>query len=184
MDNKNNLLIIFFLIVVLMLFIGSVSANDVENNNCSQISIVESNAVDMDVNPIVYQDVEQEDNSVGNFTQLKQDIANGDSIITLKKNYKMLSGETHVDLSRSNLIIDGEGHTLDASGLGNVFGFSGTNVTFKNITFINGYSVNGGVIGDFYGSGKNYTVIGCTFINNTATNCGGALYSQNNPYIS
>ena len=115
------------------------------------------------------------------FTTLAKDINNGGESVKLTRNYTMKEGETHVVISKSNILIDGQGHTLDADNRGNIFGVSGTNIIFKNITFINGLGVNGGAIGDFYGSGKNYTVIDCTFINNTATNCGGALYAQYSP---
>ena len=78
------------------------------------------------------------------------------------------------------LVGDGE-VILDANKKGNMFSVSAYNATFINLTFINGNSVNGGAIGDFYGGDKTYTVINCKFINNTATNCGGALYSRYNP---
>ena len=183
MKINNKLVIISLLIILLVLFTGCVNAGSIDDSSCAEITDAGSvDTSDLYENPVVYSDVENAGNPAGNFTELAQEVSNGGSLVTLSKNYTMLSGETHVDISRSNFVIDGQGHTLDANRLGNVFGVSGgTNVTFKNITFINGYSVNGGVIGDFYGSGKNYTVVGCTFINNTATNCGGVLYSQNNP---
>ncbi|MBR6023648.1 MAG: Ig-like domain repeat protein [Methanobrevibacter sp.] len=66
-----------------------------------------------------------------------------------------------------NAIIDGEGNLLfEIYGLEN-------NVTFTNITFKNGYNVNGGAIRDY---GYVLNITNCTFINNTASDMGGAVY--------
>ena len=179
--DKDKILFIFSLIFILMFFIGSVSANDAGSDVYQEIQDTDSNDLNFDENQVIGSDFEGDNNPTGNFTQLAQDINTGGSLIQLTRNYTMGDGETHVEISRNNIIIDGQGHTLNANGLGNIFGVTGTNITFKNIIFINGNSVNGGAIGDFYGSDKYYTVIGCTFINNTVSNCGGALYSNKNP---
>ena len=124
-------------------------------------------------------------NNILSFTDLKNIISGKTNV---KLDYDFVYSPDYdagyaggISLNTNNLFIDGQGHTIDGVGLAKMFSVSGNNVTFYNITFINGYSVNGGAIGDFYGSGKYYTVISCNFRDNTATNCGGALYSNNNP---
>ena len=164
--------LIVLIILCIGMFISTVSAGEV--NETVEIEKIQVSGDAGSINETLSA-------GEGDFTQLTNDINNGGSSIKLTRDYIMRDGETHVEITKNNIEIDGQGHTLDANYGGNIFGVTGTDIVFKNITFIHGMSVNGGAIGDFYGSTKSYTVIGCTFINNTASNCGGALYSQNNP---
>ena len=63
-----------------------------------------------------------------------------------------------------NYVIDGQGHTIDGANSARFFMVSGTNVTLKNINFINGNSSLGGTV-HFSKSG---TIDNCTFSNNYA----------------
>ena len=169
---KKSILIIIMLLCLGML-ISTVSASEVNET-------VEIEALSVSGDMQFFNETLSADES--DFTTLASDINNGGSSIKLTKDYAMQAGETHVVITKSNIVIDGQGHTLNANTRGNIFGVTGSNIVFKNITFINGLGVNGGAIDDFYGDGKSYTVIDCTFINNTATNCGGALYAQYSPF--
>lgn len=113
----------------------------------------------------------------GNFTELSQLISNTDSSLELDKDYKHVSGDdvanTGIVISK-NMIINGNGHTIDASNLGRIFSVSGSNVILKNITLINGkFSGYGGAV---YVSGANFTLDNCKLEDNYA-NYGGAIYS-------
>ena len=79
-----------------------------------------------------------------------------------------------------NITIDGNGHTIDAMNQSRIFNviLNNINVIFKNTVFIKGNHDNGGAI-----TGKS-TSINCTFINNTATDYGGAIYGGSAEYCS
>ena len=69
------------------------------------------------------------------------------------------------------MTIDGQGHTLDANSKSNIFRISNSQVTLKNINFINSYSKDYSAV---YG---NCTVINCTFTDCICEKNGGALYN-------
>ena len=78
-----------------------------------------------------------------------------------------------IGIHRANLIIDGQGHIIDAKGLARIFNVTKANVTFQNIKFINAYSKNGGAL---HLTGNNVKIINCTFINCKADVEGGAVF--------
>lgn len=78
-----------------------------------------------------------------------------------------------IGIHRGNLIIDGQGHFIDANGLVRMFNVTKANVTFQNIKFINAYSKNGGAL---YLTGNDVKIINCTFINCKAAVEGGAVF--------
>lgn len=49
-------------------------------------------------------------------------------------------------LGDDDLLIDGDGHTIDAKGLSRVFEVTGKNITIRNFTFLNCRADNGGAI--------------------------------------
>ena len=86
-----------------------------------------------------------------------------------------------------DLIIDGQGHTLDGNGISRIFKvdneFDDYTLEVRNIVFVNGYYVNddeqkayvsGGAIYSFNEGGV--TAVNCTFINNHAKYYGGAMH--------
>ncbi|WP_462315202.1 Ig-like domain-containing protein [Methanobrevibacter sp.] len=107
------------------------------------------------------------------------DEAEDNSVINLTRNYTFLDG---VDLILEgividkNLTIDGKGFTIDASNKARIFDVKASNVTFKNINFVNAYSGYGSAIRLEMANAEpiEFNVINCTFINNTAA------YSANN----
>jgi len=84
-----------------------------------------------------------------------------------------------------DVVIDGQGHTIDCGGYNRVFQISRSgyqspiNLTFKNINFVNGYnSGNGGIIYGSFNSNcqdNSLTIINCTF-DNCQAKSGGAIY--------
>ncbi|KZX16302.1 putative outer membrane protein pmp12 precursor [Methanobrevibacter cuticularis] len=112
----------------------------------------------------------------------------GDTIFLTPGNY---AGSDNVGISiNKNVTIQGNGSTnqvfIDAQGSSNIFNIGvGLNVTFINITFINGkITGNGGAVSNIYND-TTMTFINCRFINNTASGSGilpqgGAIYSLGN----
>ena len=99
-----------------------------------------------------------------------------------------------IQLDVDNLVIDGNGHTIDAQGKSRIFNCTGKNITIKNITLKNG---SGGAIensgeltlieikflenasssgGAIHNHGK-LTIIKSKFLKNTAQNAGGAAFN-------
>ena len=85
-------------------------------------------------------------------------------------------------LDIDNLVIDGDGHTVDGGGKSRIFTVTGNNITIKNITFKNGQSYrnydsplnnNGGAIR--INHNKNIIIENCKFINNSSEEKGGAI---------
>ena len=114
---------------------------------------------------------------VADFTTLAKDINDGGESVKLPRNYTMKEGETHVVISKSNIIIDGQGHVLDAQSRSGIFYIANNanNITFKNLLFINSNSDNGAVL--YIGEAiSNLTIQNCSFKDNSATNNGGAIY--------
>jgi predicted outer membrane repeat protein len=119
----------------------------------------------------------------GSFADLNTKINGGSSTnIVLDKDYTYSSTDTIKDgiaISKNNIVIDGNGHKIDANGKSRIFNITGTTVTLKNIVFANGNHNNGGAIRDY---GDNLRIINCTFMDNTAKNYGGAVYSYPDSY--
>jgi len=92
--------------------------------------------------------------------------------ITINKNVRIVGKG-----STNNVIIDGRGQSQGIFTIGSI----NLNVSFINITFINGRNVNnGGAINNGW-SNTFMTFINCTFINNTAVaGWGGAIYNNGN----
>ena len=100
--------------------------------------------------------------------------------IELKKDYHgSYDGGRGIQINRENVIIDGQGHTINSTGENSrIFNILVGGITLKNIIFAGGSSDNGGAI---Y-TNKNLTIINCTFKNNQATgseNGGGAICAGN-----
>ena len=106
----------------------------------------------------------------------KIDRASSGDTVYLENNYSCEDSWTwdRINIGKSNLVIDGQGHTIDAKQKTRIFAvYRAENVTIKNIKFINAkYETSGGAIAwDYsdYGS-----VSGCSFVNCSAG--GGAIY--------
>lgn len=100
----------------------------------------------------------------------------GDTISLQPETYNKTGNDTSITISK-NIILQGNGSTdsviIDAKGLSRIFTIANnTNVTFINITFINGYnSASGGaILNNFINTSM--TFVNCTFANNVAVNNG------------
>ncbi len=110
---------------------------------------------------------------IGNFTKLKNDIENSqESVIKLEHNYKYNSNTDSeltngVEITKS-ITIDGQGCTIDANGLKNIFYLNDNTkeLVLKNIKFVNAVRSEGAAV---YAKAKKVTVINCSFIGNDAS---------------
>lgn len=108
---------------------------------------------------------------------LIMDAADG-STLFLDKDY-IFSGpfkdDTSIGISiDKEIIIDGQGHTIDANNYCTIFAIDRPGITLKNIIFRNGHvsdDWSGGAIG---GGNPDLCVVNCTFENNIATDTDNA----------
>ena len=94
-------------------------------------------------------------------------------MLVLDKDYRYIDGDNKGILISKAITIDGQGHSIDGSGLSRIFKIASDNVCLKNIVFKNGIAfgkyftildVGGGAI---YWNGTGGSVINCTFLNNS-----------------
>ena len=80
---------------------------------------------------------------------------------------------TGILIDKSDIVINGNGHTIDGSNQSRIFNITGKNVTITNLNFVNGNSNSndGGAI--FNNKNNTLTISNCTFNANTAGNGGG-----------
>ena len=95
----------------------------------------------------------------------KKDIIYLSDDVVLKDLTERSNFREGIKISSDNIVIDGNGHTIDAKGKIRIFNISGNNITLKNINFKNGSTKKfGGAIRN-KGCCK---IIDCTFENNFA----------------
>lgn len=97
-----------------------------------------------------------------------------DSVVTLNEDIRL--GKT-VTIKKDNLIIDGNGHTIDGNGKNRIFHVKSKNLVLKNIIFKNAKAPEGifaepkGYGGAINNEGQ-LEIIDCEFMNNFAKNDG------------
>ena len=162
-------------ILCILLTVSSACASDVSDNVTDEISASEDiPEIELDDNNDV---IGETDN--GTFTALQEKISAGyGSTITLENDYQnndsfVSSGIKITD----NITIDGQYHKIDAKNNGSIFHITGSNVTLKNIIFVNARYENAG--GAIYSVAKYLEISNCSFINNTVADnfIGGAVYT-------
>ena len=96
--------------------------------------------------------------------------------------------EGGIELDIDDLVIDGNGKTIDGGGKSRIFIISGKNITLKNITFKNGKCFsneihninnnggnnNGGAL-RVYSTAEGLSISRCKFMNNSTNENGGAI---------
>ena len=111
----------------------------------------------------------------GSSTALRYKIQNSPGpVIKLENNYTI--GDSDIDIERSDIVIDGQGHTIDGQEKSVILNVVGSNVTIKNITFIN--TNNYMHISTIYWNGAGGSVCDCSFVNChlSGSSSGGAIY--------
>ena len=159
------------LITLIIMSIGCVNA--IDTDSVDKISLEEIDSSTVGIN----------DNS-GSFNDLQNEIDNcQNNELKLKKNYTNSNGD-HVDgikITKDNIIIDGQGHTINGTGKSRIMHITGNNITLKSINFVNGFSnENGGAI---LCNGSNIKILYCNFVNNKASFAGAIMLDNTNGYI-
>ncbi len=143
-----------------------------------------TNEVDSQIELNIINDIKQsgaqeiiKGRNVGTFTDLKNNIATEyGSEIKLEEDYEYEGGlDTDWIKIEQSIIIDGQGHKIDAKGKTGIFWIASkaNNVILKNISFVNGKTnIDAGAI---YWEGDDGLISDCIFENNSADDSGGAI---------
>ena len=91
------------------------------------------------------------DNNINNFTQLNKLIKNNEKEIVLNENiifekYEEYESIRKIRIAGNDIVIDGNGHTIDAQNKTRIFEITGKNIKIKNIGVIHGHAGDGGAI--------------------------------------
>ena len=117
----------------------------------------------------------------GSSTALRYKIQNSPGpVIKLENNYTI--GDSDIDIERSDIVIDGQGHTIDGQEKQVILNVIGSNVTIKNITFIN--TNNYMYVSTIYWRGAGGSVCDCSFVNCHVDDFGGAIYLDEGVEVS
>lgn len=149
-------------------------------------SIEKRENVDLNINKEEQTDFQPRIEKIRNFKYLDDLIHSGvveislDSDIVLSDN-EISKYQSGIELNSDNLVIDGNGYAIDATGKARIFYCTGKNITLKNITLKNALSSNGGAI--FSGSECVLTISNCLLLQNTAQEKGGAIYNYKGEVI-
>ncbi|MCC7561604.1 MAG: Ig-like domain repeat protein [Methanobrevibacter arboriphilus] len=154
------------------------------------VSISSINAADINLNSTNSSGIGGAIDDIGSGSEI-------DNTLTLNPGTYNKTSDINVSINFSgkNVLIRGNGSPdqviIDARGLGRMFNISGnSNITFENITFINGY-INNGNGGSLYITAGKTTITNCIFKNNNASTVntsasspaytyGGAIYNTAN----
>ena len=162
-----KILKIMIVLLILTLSVGAVCAAE---NSTSDVLSADSQEV-LEITP-------NEVYSTGDasFSDLKDEIDNASTYLELTKDYAF-NNETDDDngifITKSNFVLNGEGHTIDAKFQSRIFVITGNNITISNLNLINGNKTGG--FGGAINSTGTLTLNDIIFNNNHAGN-GGALY--------
>ena len=193
---KNKFLVLC-LVICVVFSMQAISAESVDADVLNQTDHISADDVDGDVLQASDegQDVLAIDDEIpweghainvwegGNFSKLNQTIQNAEnnSVIVLWGDFEFDESTDNVGaihITGKSLIIDAQGHTIDAKNKTRIFWFENGNFTvFKNIVFKNALnldasdSFSGGAV-SLVGNGR---FVNCTFINNSAGRA-GAIY--------
>ncbi len=163
--------------IAMIIFISASCVNAVQINETEPVSYISNDNL-LNVNS-------------NDFSSLNNEInASSDSkVLNLTKDYAFNSLNNQkfcdgIDVDIDDLIIDGQGHTINANKEARIFNIKSNNVTLKNLVIINGNSDSMGA--SVYWSGQNGQIINTTIKNsssinlkNTNTlNIGGAIYFE------
>ena len=165
MIKEGNLIKSKLILAILVLFVlvGLTAVNAADDNQTDNLAL-------------------ENTEGVGNFTDLNDEISKipTGGNLTLEKDYTYSSSDHDYNrgilISQDNIVIDGDGHTIDGAGQTRIFNITANNVTLKNINFVNGYlNENGGAIYSIHG----LNILDSRFENNSASALGGAIYIEN-----
>ena len=157
---------IMIVLLILIMSVGAVCATEnIQNDNISTDS---AEILKTSQNEVYA-------TSEASFTNLTDEIENAGTTLDLTQDYTFnneTDNNTGILISKNNFVLNGNGHTIDGNNQSRLFYITGTNITLNNFILINGnYKDCAGICV----IGSNLTLNNITFIDNYATNDGGAL---------
>jgi predicted outer membrane repeat protein len=180
----------FTVFLILFVLIGSVSATDDNITSLSQDTyneigqeIISTGNDDSSLKEIENTEILKTNNenttlktpvSGDTFTDIQTAIDSAASGDTIELDGLYKGSGTAIIIDKNNLTIIGNDAILDAQGQSRILNITGTEITLKNIKFINGNATDNG--GAIYWYGDNGIINDCSFANNMATQRGGAIY--------
>ena len=187
----------FLILICLIIFavsISGISASEDVNQTADDINAIVNFEDTVDLSQ--GNDEIMADNDNCTFSDLQREIDAADEGETLYLNSDVKRSLIYHDndsvleddiVINKSIIIDGQGHTIDADINGRIFKIESDNVALRNITFVNGYlwDGNGGAIAIY---GNNAVITDCIFKNNKLEwdnlNGGAIFINGNNTVIS
>ena len=187
MDKLKTKILLISLLLLLLVSVQSVAAAADDNGNLTSDSIdlsICDNTGDVSSdklsdNPDNILTASNELDVLGvdeaTYSNLSDEISAGGNVELQHDYYRCSGGESTINISGDNRIIDGKGAVIDMAGSTiQAFNVVGSGVTIKNLTIKNAnYDGYGGAI---YLYGTDNVVSNCNFTNNSAL-YGGAIYS-------
>lgn len=162
LKQKRNLLFSIFLLSCIFISISFVSANNITDVDSDDIS---QNTHNSSVKS--FKDLDKKINCDLN----KSEIILNDDYVNKDDGYHLEPSPTSGIFINRSVIIDGQGHVIDANYSSRIFHINANNVVLKNIVFKNSISTVGGAV---FCNGTNITIINSTFINNILYDLEGA----------
>ena len=169
---KKTILICLF---ILFFCSSSVYASDINNNKL----LADNNNTIMEKNELT-------EETSKTFSSLQNKINSEDNnTIKLENDYEYdpVTDEKYsagINIDKNNLVIDGQGHTINGKNSARIFQIYAENVVIKSINFINGYSTSTGGAVNF---NKDGFINDCNFSNNIAQKSGGAIWFTKNGIV-
>ena len=101
---------------------------------------------------------------------MKEIVLDADIVLDAERETEYGDG---IKLDVDDLVIDGRGHSIDATGKARIFECDAANVTIKNIILKNGFHAYAGAL--LNGESTNLNIINCEFRDNFAPEAGGGM---------
>lgn len=167
---------------------NSLNENTLSDNTLSDKSLSESTIIQNDHDNL--KDTNNNDNNKAlkdpakTFTDLQMEIINASDLLELTDDYKYNNETDNITLtiSKSNFVINGNGHTIDGDNQCGIFQIKGNNITLKNLNIINANSTKDSAL--LLNPGSELETNNVTFINDSSDKrvifAFGAKYTSNN----
>lgn len=136
----------------------------------------------------LYNEIKKAFKSTNNFTFLDEIIHSGQKEIKIEDDIILEEGEEKkyregIFIDADDLIIDGNGHVIDARGQGRIFKIMADNFIIKNIILKEGYHIDGGSAIDNYSESNHVKIINSKITLNSSFKYGGAINNKGTVYL-
>jgi len=143
--HRINKILMPSILFIFIICIGAISATNIDDN--TNITSIDGNEITSinDVSIDNAQSVSQDNNVMGagekTFTDLADMFENATDRVEITDDYKFVSGDDDqgIIIAKDNLVINGNGHTIDGDGQAKIFKITGNNIILKNIIIKNAF---------------------------------------------